>query len=298
MTFSRNRISLVCLFLISVLVTLGAVSSTALADSRYVVSKGDTLSEIAVTHHTSVTDLMKDNQLHTTLLQIHQVLWIPDSSRYSSAKPPEIPLTKKRSSQNEYHHIMIHAVHAGDTLWALAVENHTSVQSLIEMNHLRSELIYPGQKLKVYPTEQQLAVGLDEQEATRSIDLHDVSQKGIPVHLIPVYQAAGHKYGVPWTVLAAIHRTETGFSTAPVVSGGGAEGPMQFMPSTFEHYGVTAPGHHGAPDINNVYDAIYTAAHMLARDGYVENPKAAIYQYNHSIEYVKSIQTLAHAYQA
>lgn len=37
---------------------------------------------------------------------------------------------------------------------------------------------------------------------------------------LPIYQAAGKKYGVPWQILAAIHKVETDFgrnlSTSPV----------------------------------------------------------------------------------
>ncbi|QSO53957.1 lytic transglycosylase domain-containing protein [Alicyclobacillus curvatus] len=117
---------------------------------------------------------------------------------------------------------------------------------------------------------------------------------GAPANLIPVYQAAGHRYGIPWTVLAAIHKTETDFATSNcAVSTAGAQGPMQFLPATFAAYGVAAPGHSGSPNINNVDDAIYTAAHMLAADGYQTSPSNAIFAYNHSRAYVRQIETLA-----
>ena len=121
-----------------------------------------------------------------------------------------------------------------------------------------------------------------------------VNITGAPASLIPVYQAAGSRYGIPWTVLAAIHKTETDFriSDCPV-SSEGAKGPMQFLPGTFAEYGVTAPGQSGPPNIENVDDAIYTAAHMLALDGYRTNPSNAIFAYNHSHTYVRQIETLA-----
>jgi len=113
------------------------------------------------------------------------------------------------------------------------------------------------------------------------------------VKLIPVYQAAGRAYGIPWTVLAAIHHQETDYGMGYVMNPSGTEGPMQFLPATFRSYGVTAPGQHGLPDINNVYDAIYTCAHMLAENRYRENPMAALYAYNHSLSYVRAVEQTA-----
>ena len=117
---------------------------------------------------------------------------------------------------------------------------------------------------------------------------------GVPSQLIPVYKAAARPYHVPWTVLAAIHKTETDFATANCpTSRDGAKGPFQFMPSTFREYAVNLPGRHGIPSIQNVADAAATAAHMLARDGFSKNPAGAIYDYNHSRAYVHRILTLA-----
>jgi cell wall-associated NlpC family hydrolase len=116
----------------------------------------------------------------------------------------------------------------------------------------------------------------------------------VPKALIPVYEAAGDKYNVTWTVLAAIHYVETSFSMGnSPTSSAGAEGPMQFEPSTFAEYGVTAPGQSGPPDIQNVYDAIYTAAHYLSANGFAQNPYQAIFQYNHAGWYVDKVMSVA-----
>jgi membrane-bound lytic murein transglycosylase B len=191
-------------------------------------------------------------------------------------------------------------------LWGIAQQRHTTVQHIMQLNRLSSSLIFPGEKLKVqgaYPIQAaafRRSTSLVRRSAnTVSSSVHTLAyHTGIPEHLIPVYQQAGARYGIPWTVLAAIHRTETNFATGPVVSPAGAEGPMQFMPSTFREYAVSAPGHSGPPDINNVDDAIYTCAHMLAADGYRNNPEAALYLYDHSSAYVYTVQSLARSYAA
>jgi peptidoglycan LD-endopeptidase LytH len=142
----------------------------------------------------------------------------------------------------------------------------------------------------------------------------------IPVEYIPIYMEAGEKYNVPWTLLAAHHRIETRFSTMrKLVSPVGAEGHLQFMPCTFvgwEHptcsglgegsiseedktdpaviakyggYGVDANGD-GVADPFDIEDAVYSAANFLSIAGASKgNIEKAIFQYNHSEEYVEDV---------
>ncbi|MGI8461725.1 MAG: lytic murein transglycosylase, partial [Solirubrobacterales bacterium] len=81
----------------------------------------------------------------------------------------------------------------------------------------------------------------------------------IPPFLLPIYQACGTQYGIPWQVLASINRIETHFGQlAGVTSTAGAIGWMQFLPSTWEAYGVDANGD-GRKDPYNPVDAICAA---------------------------------------
>ena len=63
--------------------------------------------------------------------------------------------------------------------------------------------------------------------------------------------------GCPWRYLAAIHLVETGTGRIRGTSAAGAQGPMQFLPATWEAYG-------GGGDINDTRDAIHGAARYLA----------------------------------
>ena len=110
----------------------------------------------------------------------------------------------------------------------------------------------------------------------------------IPPFLLPIYQAAGVQYGVPWEVLAAINEIETDYGRNLNVSSAGAVGWMQFMPATWEAYGVDASGD-GAKDPLNPVDAIFAAARYLKAAGAAEDLRRAIFAYNHADWYVDSV---------
>jgi hypothetical protein len=110
----------------------------------------------------------------------------------------------------------------------------------------------------------------------------------IPPFLLPIYQAAGIQYNVPWQVLAAINEIETDYGRNLSVSTAGALGWMQFMPSTWKMYGVDANGD-GKADPYNPVDAIFTAARYLSAAGASKNIGQAIFAYNHATWYVQSV---------
>ncbi len=114
----------------------------------------------------------------------------------------------------------------------------------------------------------------------------------IPPFLIPIYQAAGIEYQVPWQVLAAINEIETDYGRNLSVSTAGAVGWMQFLPSTFKRYAVDANGD-GVADPYNPVDAIFTAAHYLHAAGASQNLAQAIFAYNHAGWYVQSVMLRA-----
>jgi hypothetical protein len=114
----------------------------------------------------------------------------------------------------------------------------------------------------------------------------------IPPFLLPIYQAAGTAYGISWQVLAAINEVETDYGRDLSISSAGAEGWMQFLPSSWVRYGVDANGD-GYEDPYNPADAIFAAAKYLAAAGGATNIRTAIYAYNHSQTYVDSVMLRA-----
>ncbi|HUB36712.1 MAG TPA: lytic murein transglycosylase [Solirubrobacteraceae bacterium] len=114
----------------------------------------------------------------------------------------------------------------------------------------------------------------------------------IPPFLLPIYQAAGSAYDIPWEVLAAINEIETDYGRDLSVSSAGAEGWMQFLPSSWAQYGVDANGD-GYRDPYNPADAIFAAARYLRAAGGAQNIRAAVFSYNHSQAYVSSVMLRA-----
>jgi membrane-bound lytic murein transglycosylase B len=127
-------------------------------------------------------------------------------------------------------------------------------------------------------------------------DLHRLSAGWPPHHvksgdpkalseLEKYYAAARHRYGVGPHYLAAIHHVESKFGRVKSNSVSGAQGPMQFLPSTWQIYG------HG--DIHNDHDAILAAANLLHHAGAPGNYARALLAYNPSRLYVDAVQRYA-----
>src|SRR5260370_17152956 len=77
-------------------------------------------------------------------------------------------------------------------------------------------------------------------------------QADIPADYLALYQEAAAGYGLPWQLLAAIGRVESDHGRNPNAyhpNEAGAEGPMQFIPSSWARYAGASGSLH--PDINN-----------------------------------------------
>ena len=114
----------------------------------------------------------------------------------------------------------------------------------------------------------------------------------VPPFLLSIYQAAGIQYGIRWEVLAAINEIETDYGRNLNVSSAGALGWMQFMPSTWQMYGVDA-NKDGKRDPYNPVDAIFAAARYLKAAGGDKDIRTAIFAYNHAGWYVDSVMLRA-----
>lgn len=106
-----------------------------------------------------------------------------------------------------------------------------------------------------------------------------------PSVLLGYFKSAQSRFGVPWEYLAAIEFVETKFGRVRGQSSAGAQGPMQFLPATWAQY--------GSGDIHNPRDAILGAARYLVANGAPGDMTAALYHYNPSVDYVRSVRAYA-----
>lgn len=108
-----------------------------------------------------------------------------------------------------------------------------------------------------------------------------VGRNGVPQSYAEIFAAAGKKFGVNPAWIATIFAAENGIATGSPskarvgpaaswpsmnrswgTSSAGALGPMQFMPGTWRGHAQDGNGD-GKKDVQNIYDAIYGAAHYI-----------------------------------
>jgi hypothetical protein len=112
-----------------------------------------------------------------------------------------------------------------------------------------------------------------------------------PEELQRYYQEAEAATKVPWAYLAAVHLVETRMGRIRGTSTAGAQGPMQFLPSTWARWG-------GGGDINDPRDAILAAGRYLQSSGAPGDLHRALFAYNHSEHYVRAVTLYAQLIQA
>ncbi|MGW6455678.1 lytic transglycosylase domain-containing protein [Streptomyces sp. NPDC055078] len=182
----------------------------------------------------------------------------------------------------------------------------------------------------------------DKPDTSTNLPVTGPSESGIPATVLAAYKQAERTIAtsapgckVPWQLLAAIGKVESGQARGgkvdangtthtpilgPVLNGVGfanisdtdngaydgdtthdrAVGPMQFIPSTWATWGQDANGD-GRKDPNNIYDAALAAGRYLCADGRDLTVKSdldrAILAYNRSREYLRTVLSWFEYYQ-
>jgi Transglycosylase SLT domain len=96
------------------------------------------------------------------------------------------------------------------------------------------------------------------------------------------YLEAQRRFRVAWNVLAAVNYVESAYNKLRNSSTAGAQGPMQFIPSTWRRYGLGG-------NVHDPHDAILGAANYLHANGAPGDYRRALYRYNPSWLYVDAV---------
>jgi membrane-bound lytic murein transglycosylase B len=149
----------------------------------------------------------------------------------------------------------------------------------------------------------------------------------VPAEYSSILVEAARRYQVPWQVLAGIYKVECDFGRSPDAgcnppgseNAAGAQGPGQFLPSTWRRslgphqlippgppttdaadgYATDGDGD-GIADPWDPADAVASTARLLASDGATDagSVALAIFAYNHDPAYVREVLAYAAAYAA
>ena len=127
-------------------ITVALLSTTfagIVSADTYIVKKGDTLSRIASTYKTSVSELKKTNNLSSDLIYANQTLTVRSIVQKTTTSSSEV--TKSADTEKA-----VYIVKRGDTLSKIASIHKIKLTDLMSWNGIEGHIIYPGQKLKVF----------------------------------------------------------------------------------------------------------------------------------------------------
>jgi LysM repeat protein len=250
------------------LLALAVVATAAASSVR--VRRGDTLSELAARHHTTVAALQRLNHLHGDVIVEGMLLRLQGS-------PPATRTPAVRTVARAY------TVRSGDNLPVLARRWGPTVAAVVHRNHLRSKVIVIGQRLTYT---QRVRSGATAPRVSRTVAGSAAAHRALLRHRTVAsrtavrgyIRSAALRHGVPTHLALALAYQESGFQQR-VVSPVDAIGVMQVLPSTARSLGRA----HGRPyDLldarDNVEAGVTLLGDLLRATGSTHGALAGYYQ--------------------
>ncbi|MDX6221410.1 MAG: hypothetical protein QOD91_464 [Frankiales bacterium] len=205
------------------------------------VRSGDTLSGLAVTHHTTVDTLRQLNHIAADddLILVGQRLLIPAAA--PAVTSTATPVAKPAATTK----IVSYVVRSGDNLTAIAARYKVTMSAVSTRNHLRTDgMIFIGQQLQievpvVVKNANNTFAGRTYPSATvASANRHrayvSARPQPSPAQTKAMIISTAKKWGLDPALALAVGWQESGFQQS-VVSPADAVGIMQVVPSTGEY---------------------------------------------------------------
>ncbi|HUR14138.1 MAG TPA: LysM peptidoglycan-binding domain-containing protein [Mycobacteriales bacterium] len=294
------------------LLVLVAAAVTAGAPNAIRIRPGDTLSELAQRHRTTVATLQALNDMGgSTTIYAGATLRVPGTAGSRATAPRTVTRPTLRTTVRAY------TVRPGDGLIVVARRLHTTPAVLTRLNGLRRDYLILGESLR-YPTSVRVTTTAPRSSGTvaipgsvaQSAAAHRAMLRARPLptkaQVQQMVARAARRHGVPASLALALAYQESGFQQR-VVSPVDAIGAMQVLPST----GASLGRLHGRTfDLlkasDNVEAGVILLRDLLQATGSVEKALAGYYQGLGSIrrvgllpqtkQYIRNVQLLRHRF--
>ena len=284
------------------LLTLVAAVVTAGSPTAVRIHRGDTLSELAARHHTTVAVLQALNHMGgSTTIYAGDTLLVPGTASAPRAQGPASRVVAKT-----------YTVRPGDGLIVVARRLRTTPAVLTRLNRLNRDYLILGERLR-YPARVPAPAAPSSSgtvvvpgSVARSAAQHRamLAARSLPskTAVRELIARAARRHGVPVSLALAVAYQESGFQQR-VVSGVDAIGAMQVLPSTGRSLGRL----HGRTfDLlkasDNVEAGVLLLHDLLRATGGVEKALAGYYQGLGSVsrvgllpqtkQYIRNVQLL------
>ncbi len=170
--------------------------------NSYKVKNGDTLFTIARRHHTSISALLKANDLEmNAIIKVGQTLIIPPKLSTPVPKKAIAANTEAKTSSARTKSKNTYTVQPGDTLFSIARKNHIIISKLMKINHIGlSDRLQPGQTIRLTPGKQTFIA--DRKVSTKQAEK---KKKELPIGAMPSYTVK--KGDTLWKIARKHHLT-------------------------------------------------------------------------------------------
>ncbi|BBB22893.1 membrane-bound lytic murein transglycosylase D [Abyssogena phaseoliformis symbiont OG214] len=162
---------------------------------RHQINQGDSLSKIAHQFNTTISQIKSVNNLHGNVVKVGKYLIVPISQKnaqYYSLSEAQREVQRMNAKKTGIK--IVHTVVSGDSLWLIARQYNTHVDSIIKWNHItKTKPLQVGKKLVLW-----------QPNSTKPKDLSKLVNAGINIdRKVTYYVKSGdnlstiaHKFGV------------------------------------------------------------------------------------------------------